>query len=98
MAKTSSVCWRTRLCSPEVQDACMHAVSDFDMCPSRCNFSFCQLETHKISTDAALVFDPNVDRSQALKQTCLYCEFFLKNGPRMPNRASGGETEGEGTE
>ena len=82
-----SVCWRTRDCSPEVQRACMHAVTDYDMCPSRCNFAFCDRDTNKITTDAALIFDPTVDRSQALKQTCHYCEFFLKNAPRVKDTA-----------
>jgi hypothetical protein len=84
---TSTVCWKTRPCSPEVQEACKHAVTDFDMCPSRCTFAFCQLESHVLTTDPALVFDHTVDRSAALKQTCLYCEFFLKNGPRKPAKA-----------
>ena len=78
----NSVCWRTRPCPPEMQEACRHAVTDYDMCPSRCKLAFCQLKTHEVTGDPELVFDPDIDRSQALKQNCLYCKFFLKNGPR----------------
>jgi len=86
-----TVCWRTRDCSPEVQGCCQHAVTDFDMCPSRCNFAFCHRPEHRVTADPALVFDPSLDREQSLKQTCLYCEFFLKNGPK---KDAGANTEG----
>ena len=85
-----AVCWRIRPCSEEIQKECKHAVTDFDMCPSRCNFSFCQLETHEITGDPDLVFNPDIDRSQALKQNCLYCVFFLENGPRKKTAAEEG--------
>jgi len=77
-----TVCWRTRECDPEIQKDCQHAVTDYDMCPSKCFFAACDRPTHEITSDPELVFDPDIDRSQALKQSCLYCEFFLKNGPR----------------
>jgi len=33
------------------------------------------------------VFEPNIDRDQALKQTCIHCEFFLSNGPKRDKNA-----------
>ena len=75
-------CWRTRDCEQDMQKICGHAVTDYDMCPLRCSFSVCDRDTHQQTTDPDLIFDETVDRDQALKQTCVYCEFFLKNGPR----------------
>ncbi|MBK5210816.1 MAG: hypothetical protein JJE36_00585 [Coriobacteriia bacterium] len=77
-----AVCWQTRECEPDIIGACPHAVTERDMCPSRCTFSICDRETHVMTTDPALVFDPTVDRNAARKQSCLYCEHFLKHGPR----------------
>ena len=79
-----TVCWRTRECDPEIQKECQHAVTDYDMCPSKCFFAACDRPTHEVTTDPELVLDPDIDRGQALKQSCLYCVFFLKNGPRKP--------------
>ena len=75
-------CWRERNCEPDMREACMHAVTDFDMCPAKCFFSACDRPTYEFTTDPDLVFDPTVDRSQALKQGCIWCKFFLANGPR----------------
>ena len=75
-------CWRTRECAPEVQETCRHAVSDYDMCPTKCYFGVCQRPTQKVTSDPALVFAPDIDRTQALKQSCIYCEYFLKHGPK----------------
>ena len=90
MAKAKP-CWRTRECAPDIQEVCRHAVTDYDMCPTKCNFAACQRATNKLTSDPALVFDPDVDRSQALKQSCLYCEYFLTHGPRKPAAAGAEE-------
>ena len=85
-----TACWRTRECDPEIQKDCQHAVTDYDMCPTKCFFAECDRPTHEITTDPNLVFDETVDRSQALKQSCLYCVFFLTKGPKK----ACGETTG----
>jgi len=73
-----------------MQDTCGHAVSDWDMCPARCAYAQCDRSTYEFTSDPALVFDPTVDREQALKQNCLWCKFFLTNGPR---RVEGEQSE-----
>lgn len=75
-------CWRVRNCEHDMQKICGHAVTDWDMCPLRCSFSYCDRDTHVQTSDPELVLDPTIDRDQAIKQVCIYCEFFLKNGPR----------------
>ena len=84
---TSTVCWRTRDCSPEVQQYCQHAVTDYDMCPSTCKFGVCMRPENKPTYDPLYVFEPNIDRDQALKHSCIHCEFFLKNGPKRDKNA-----------
>lgn len=76
-------CWRERECGPDMRTLCMHAVTDYDMCPMRCAFATCRRTTHVHTSDPALVFAPNIDRSQALKQACHYCEHFLTHGPKL---------------
>lgn len=77
-----AVCWQTRECEPDMTKVCPHAVTERDMCPTRCAFSTCDRETHVMTTDPELIFDATVDRNAARKQSCLYCEHFLKHGPR----------------
>lgn len=77
-----AVCWRTRGCEEDMRSTCSHAEDDFDMCPTKCYFATCDRPTHELTVDPELIFDETVDRSQALKQNCIYCAFFLKNGPR----------------
>jgi len=77
-----AVCWRTRDCSPEVQMYCQHAVTDYDMCPATCKFAICDRPEHVPTWDPKYVFEPNIDRDQALKHTCIHCEFFFINGPK----------------
>lgn len=77
-----AVCWRTRNCEADMRETCAHAVSDYDMCPTKCDFANCDRPTYELTIDPALIFDPTVDRDQALKQNCMYCKFFLTNGPR----------------
>jgi hypothetical protein len=65
-----------------MSENCLHAVTDYDMCPTRCQWATCYRDRHVLTTDPALLFEPDVDRSQALRQSCVYCEHFLLHGPR----------------
>ncbi|MCL2818583.1 MAG: hypothetical protein FWD41_02500 [Actinomycetia bacterium] len=66
----------------DMQTHCAHAVNDWDMCPARCSFAICDRPTYEFTTDPTLVFSPDIDRDATLKQGCLWCKFFLTNGPR----------------
>ena len=76
-------CWETRGCDEQMQAECRHHIEFFDACPSKCAFAKCDRETHELTCDPSLVFDPSVDRSAAIKEECTYCGFFLTNGPRV---------------
>lgn len=76
-------CWRIRECEIDMNTMCMHAVTDYDMCPSRCMFAVCDRPTHVLTSDPSLVFSAEIDRDQALKQMCIYCEHFLTRGPKL---------------
>jgi hypothetical protein len=75
-------CWEGRGCDEEMMSRCPHTSPD-EKCPTKCAFAQCGRPSHEATSDAALVFDPWVDRSVALKEECTYCAFFLKNGPRI---------------
>ena len=76
-------CWETRGCDDEMMSTCPHYNPE-EKCPARCAFAQCDRPTQKTSSDPALVFDPWIDRTSPQKELCMYCEFFLKNGPRTP--------------
>lgn len=76
-------CWEQRGCDDEMQAECPHPNELNDNCPTKCAFAQCDRPTHAITTDPALIFDPEVDRSAAIKDLCMYCEFFLTRGPRV---------------
>ena len=76
-------CWETRGCDEDMQRECPHAVEILDNCPTKCAFAACDRPNHEVTIDAELVFSPDVDRSQAIKDECMYCAFFLKHGPRV---------------
>jgi hypothetical protein len=78
-----SKCWEERGCDSEMESTCVHAMDPTERCPSRCNFSRCDRASSETSSDPALIFDPEVERTAAIKELCLYCAFFLKNGPRV---------------
>lgn len=79
-----AVCWKQRGCDAEMESTCPHATSEEERCPARCAFaSSCDRPTHALTWDPALIFAENVDRTAPVKETCLYCEFFLTNGPRL---------------
>ena len=76
-------CWEERGCDAEMQAECMHFTTFQDNCPSKCAFAACHRPTAKTSSDPDLIFDPSVDRTVVIKDNCTWCEFFLKNGPRV---------------
>lgn len=78
-----AVCWKQRGCDEEMMATCPHATSDLERCPSRCAYAACERSTHELTWDPELVFSDEIDRTAAIKDTCLYCAFFLTNGPRL---------------
>jgi len=77
-------CWEQRGCDEEMQKECPHSMDFKDNCPTKCAFAACDRSTYELVDDPALIFDPAIDRSAAIKDGCQFCGFFLKNGPRLP--------------
>lgn len=75
-------CWEERGCDPEMMSTCPHN-NPGERCPARCAYATCDRPSHVASGDPMLVFDADVDRGAAIKEQCTFCEFFLKNGPRL---------------
>lgn len=80
-------CWETRGCDDEMQAECPHAVEFFDRCPPQCAFAACDRPTYKLTVDPALLFADDVDREAAIKDGCMFCEFFLTRGPKIKQEA-----------
>jgi hypothetical protein len=76
-------CWEQRGCDEEMQRECPHCIEYLDNCPTKCAFAACQRPTFEPIEDPVALFDPSVDRLQAIKDGCHFCGFFLKNGPRV---------------
>lgn len=78
-------CWEIRGCDQEMEERCPHAVpGEFSPCPAGCRYAGdCDRPMHIFASDVALLLDASVDRSAAVKETCMSCEYFLKNGPRI---------------
>lgn len=76
-------CWNERGCDEEMQAECPHSAIIGDRCPTKCAFAGCDRPTHELTVDPALIFDPSVDRSVAIKETCMFCGFFLRTAPRV---------------
>jgi hypothetical protein len=77
-------CWEQRGCDEEMQANCAHPMDFKDNCPTKCAFAnSCPRPSHVVTSDPELIFSPDVDRNAAVKDTCMFCEFFLKNGPRV---------------
>lgn len=66
-----------------MQANCPHAVDPDEKCPARCSYGQCYNETRDSTSDPALIFDPTIDRDAAAKESCVFCAFFLRNGPRI---------------
>lgn len=76
-------CWEQRGCDEEMQAECPHSADFHDNCPTKCAFAACDRPTHVLTTDPEMVFDTDIDRTAAIKDGCIFCEFFIKNGPRL---------------
>lgn len=77
-------CWEERGCDEEMQAECPHPNELADRCPTKCVFAnLCPRPSHEVCTEVELLFDPDIDREGVIKETCLHCTFFLKNGPRV---------------
>ena len=77
-------CWEQRACDDEMSSVCPFAVASFDkVCPAKCYFTNCKLPQRTLTSSFELILDLSVDRSVAIKENCLNCEYFLKNAPRM---------------
>ena len=67
-----------------MMERCPHEVKDkYSPCPTECRYAECSRPQHVIATDVALLLDATVDRKTAVKGTCMFCEHFIKNGPRL---------------
>lgn len=75
-------CWEKRGCDEEMQSRCVHQDPD-DKCPSKCAFAKCDRPTCAQPSDPLTYLDPLVDRSATIREECMYCDFFLTNGPRI---------------
>ncbi len=78
-----SKCWEMRGCDDEMQAECAHSTTFHDRCPTKCAFAECDMPQWELTTNPDLVFVPDVDRDQAIKEVCLFCAFFLNKGPRL---------------
>jgi hypothetical protein len=76
-------CWEQRGCDEEMQSNCPHHTAFKDRCPTKCAFAACDRPTYELTIDPELIFTPDVDRSVAIKDGCVYCAFFLTHGPRV---------------
>ncbi len=80
-------CWEIRGCDEEWMSRCPHSLVD-DLCPSECFNADCFRPNHKVATDFELLLNPDRDYDAAVKECCHWCEFFLKHGPSMADKAS----------
>jgi len=79
-------CWEERGCDEEMASRCPHAISSMDgLCIAGCRYAACDKPHHKTATSFDLLLDSTVDRSAAIKEVCVFCEFFLNNAPRVSN-------------
>jgi hypothetical protein len=79
-------CWERRGCDDEMMSRCPHD-NPGEKCPARCAFAQCDRPTHEATSDPALIFEPAIDRSVAMKEQCVFCAFFLTKGPKVPTGA-----------
>jgi len=82
-------CWEDRGCDEAMQADCPHSAVIGDRCPTKCAFAGCDRAAYELTTDPALIFEPEIDRMAAIKETCTYCAFFLTHGPRLGRTVSG---------
>ena len=80
-------CWEQRGCDDEMQAECPHFAVMNDRCPAKCAFAVCDRPTYQVTIDPALIFSTEADRSAAIKDCCMSCEFFLTKGPKTGDAA-----------
>ncbi|MDR1015572.1 MAG: hypothetical protein LBL86_11455 [Coriobacteriales bacterium] len=81
---SATFCWQQRGCDEEMWSRCPHATSSEDgVCVAECFYTACQRTQRRVTADFALLLDPAVDRTAAVKENCLNCAFFLQNAPRV---------------
>lgn len=78
-------CWERRGCDDEMMARCPHNIGR-DLCPTECWNAACYRSNHIIATDFELLLNSDRDYSAAIKETCHFCEFFLKHGPSLSER------------
>ncbi|MDR3135908.1 MAG: hypothetical protein LBU07_00475 [Coriobacteriales bacterium] len=84
-----TACWRIRDCDSEMARCCPHATASADgRCVISCYYTNCSRPQYQIATDLALLLTPDVDRRAAIKESCEYCAFFLRHGPRLTDQAN----------
>lgn len=84
-------CWEIRGCDGDQENFghCPHTMLG-GRCPVDCAYTVCERPQHK-QADVLDLLDPDVDRMAAVKEYCNTCAFFIKNGPRLADRAEGEE-------
>lgn len=75
-------CWDERGCDEEIQARCPHNLGQ-DYCPTECKFSQCSRPQRETVYGLAILDNPDVDRSRAVKEVCRSCKFFITHGPRI---------------
>lgn len=86
-------CWAQRGCDEEMQSTCAHVQDFHDNCPTKCAFAHCERPQNEVTSDPALIFTPDIDRTAAIKDGCNFCGFFLTNGPRVGEEVTEGDDE-----
>jgi hypothetical protein len=75
-------CWNERGCDPEMWERCPHNLGK-DYCPVECKFAQCDRPQRETVYGMAILDNPDVDRSQAVKEVCRSCKFFITHGPKV---------------
>lgn len=73
-------CWETRGCDEEMMSRCPHNIGRVP-CPADCLSTHCARPQHRLLGALDALDHPEVDRAAAIKEVCLFCGFFLENGP-----------------
>jgi hypothetical protein len=76
-------CWEQRGCDEEMRSTCAHHTEFKDRCPTKCAFANCERPAHVLASDPEIIFSTEVDREVVIKDICMFCEFFIENGPRL---------------
>ncbi|MBQ9069659.1 MAG: hypothetical protein IJ131_11520 [Eggerthellaceae bacterium] len=75
-------CWQQRGCDEEWQSRCPHNTPG-ERCPADCLNTHCTRPTYEAVSALDALMNPNIDRSAAVKESCMFCRFFLEHGPLL---------------